>query len=282
MRRRCALLFFLILCAGIAIARGDQIILKNGEKYSGRFVRGDDKTVEFRVLGRIESFRIADIDQIIFAEPDLAPPAPNPTPVPVASSDRTQQVISEPTPPSLQPAPVTTTDSYTFPVGTDLTIRTTAAIDTDRNKVGDKFEAVLEDPLIVGNQVVAPRGSEVDGTIAYARQSGKVTGQSELILELTALKINGKSYVIRTSDYRQVTSSRSMQTAKAAGGVAALGAIIGAIAGGGKGAAIGAVSGAAVGTGAVALTKGQSIKVPSETLLEFKLEHDLVIDRQQE
>ncbi len=93
------------------------------------------------------------------------------------------------------------------------------------------------------------------------------------------MSVNGKSYGVRTSDYRQVSSSRTTQTAKTAGGVAALGAIIGAIAGGGKGAAVGAVTGAAVGTGAMVLTKGKTIKIPSETLLEFKLEHELTIDR---
>lgn len=127
---------------------------------------------------------------------------------------------------------------------------------------------------------MVPKGAEVKGTIAYARQSGKLTGQSELILELTEIKVNGKSYVIRTSDYSEAGASRGAQTAKAAGGVAAVGAIIGAIAGGGKGAAVGAATGAAVGTGAMILTRGQTLKVPTETLLDFKLEHELVISRQ--
>jgi hypothetical protein len=77
-----------------------------------------------------------------------------------------------------------------------------------------------------------------------------------------------------------VGANRTTQSAKTVGGVAALGAIIGAVAGGGKGAAVGAATGAAVGTGVQVLTKGQAIKVPAETLLEFKLEHDLAIARQ--
>jgi hypothetical protein len=51
-----------------------------------------------------------------------------------------------------------------------------------------------------------------------------------------------------------------------------LGAIVGAIAGGGKGAAIGAASGAAVGGAAQVLTKGQQVKIPSETRLTFTLQ----------
>ena len=57
------------------------------------------------------------------------------------------------------------------------------------------------------------------------------------------------------------------------GGGAALGAIVGALAGGGKGAAIGAGSGAALGGGVQVLTHGQTVKIPSETRLTFRLQN---------
>jgi outer membrane lipoprotein SlyB len=57
------------------------------------------------------------------------------------------------------------------------------------------------------------------------------------------------------------------------GGGAALGAIIGAIAGGGRGAAIGAVTGAAAGGAVQVMTKGPKVKIPSETRLTFILEN---------
>lgn len=268
------LVLILTFCSSMAWA--DQIVLKNGAKYSGRFVRGDDKTVEFQILGRVESFKISEVSQIVFSAPEIAAaPAVTPAVAPV----KTDTVLPEATPSSMQPRPIATASSYTFPVGTELTIRTTSPIDTDQDKVGDTFNATLEGPLVAGDLVVAPKGTDVTGRIAYARQSGKITGQAELILELTGLKLAGKTYLLSTSDYRQVSSSRGAQTAKTAGGVAALGAVIGAIAGGGKGAAVGAVTGAAVGTGAMVLTQGKTIKVPSETLLEFRLQHELTIDR---
>jgi hypothetical protein len=99
-----------------------------------------------------------------------------------------------------------------------------------------------------------------------------------MVLELTDIVINGKTYPIRTSDYTEVGASRTNRTAATVGGTAALGAIIGAIAGGGKGAAIGAASGAAVGTGVQVLTKGPVLKIPAETLLEFKLQSPLTVD----
>ena len=59
------------------------------------------------------------------------------------------------------------------------------------------------------------------------------------------------------------------------GGGAALGTLIGAIAGGGKGAAIGAAIGAGTGLGTEVLTKGKQVRVPAETLLNFKIDQDV-------
>jgi len=70
-------------------------------------------------------------------------------------------------------------------------------------------------------------------------------------------------------------------TAKKVVGGAGLGALIGGIAGGGKGAGIGALAGAGAGTVVASTKKGQQVSVPSETLLEFRLEHpvDLPVAR---
>lgn len=272
MRAKQAISVLLATILFCAVAWADQIVLKNGQRYSGKFVQGDASVVQFRILGRVESFKISEVSQIIFQEPELTPPPPA---QPAAARP---PVAAQPAPVAAQQPAPPAGSSVTFPIGTSLTIRTTTPIDTDTNKVGDAFTCTLEEPLTSGDRVVVPKGTEVKGTIAYAKEAGKISGQSELILELTELNYNGHSYVLRTSDYSEVGASRGTQTAKAAGGGAAVGAIIGAIAGGGKGAAIGAASGAALGTGVQVLTKGQTLKVPAETLLRFKLEHDLIID----
>lgn len=274
----------IILVTGKA-ALADHLVLKDGKEYSGKFVRGDAGVIEFRILGRVETFKTSEVDRVIFKEPEISPaptakgtstagsgrPASEP---PVsASEDRTV-----PPPSAVQKAGSTSpAASGILPAGTPITIRTTTVIDTDRNRVGDSFDAVLEEALTDGDQIIAPRGAEVKGNIAWSRESGRLAGQSELILELKEIMINGKMTPIRTSDYTEVGSSRGKRTATAAGGGAALGAIIGAIAGGGKGAAIGAATGAAVGTGAQILTKGQTLKVPAETILEFKLQSPLTV-----
>ncbi len=277
--------FVLLVALSANAAWADHIVMKDGREYSGKFIRGDATSLEFRILGRVETFKIAEVDRIVFKEPELttapeerkpvAAEATKSTPVQAESApiDRSTPVQ----PPVRQAAVQSNTNTITIPQGTPVTIRTSVAIDTDRNRVGDTFDATLEEPLIVGDQTIAPRGTEVKGDIGYAKESGRLTGQSTLILELKEIKINGKSYALRTSDYTEVGSSRGKRTAVMAGGGAALGAIIGGIAGGGKGAAVGAATGAAAGTGVQVLTKGETLKVPAETVLEFKLESPLVI-----
>jgi hypothetical protein len=60
-----------------------------------------------------------------------------------------------------------------------------------------------------------------------------------------------------------------------------VGSIIGAIAGGGKGAGIGAAVAGAAGAGSEIITKGDQVKVPSETLLQFTLQQEVTILKSQ-
>ena len=266
-------------------AWSDQILLKDGREYSGKFIRGDENRIEFRILGRIETFKPSEVAQIIFKEPELQNPPPgrsmSSTPEvgtagrqgPPVERELKSQPPGQPAPPQYDGG-----TAATFSAGTSLIIRMEEAVDTDRNRVGDVFRASLDEPLAVNGRPLVPRGAEVKGRIAYARESGRIAGQSELILELTELSVSGKTYPLSTSDYTETGASRGRRTATTVGGVATLGAIVGAIAGGGKGAAIGAATGAAVGTGAAVLTRGQVLHIPVETILEFRLQKPLTVD----
>ena len=98
-----------------------------------------------------------------------------------------------------------------------------------------------------------------------------------LTLDVVSLNINGRNVDIDTASVTQESGSRTARSAKVIGGTAVLGTIIGAIAGGGKGAAIGAAAGAGAGTGVQVLTKGQRVKIPSETRLTFTLQQPVRI-----
>jgi hypothetical protein len=89
--------------------------------------------------------------------------------------------------------------------------------------------------------------------------------------------INGQTGPIVTGDYELSGKSRGASTTKRTVGGAAVGSIIGALVGGGKGAAIGAGVGGGAGAGSEIITKGDQVKVPSETLIEFTLQQDVPI-----
>ncbi len=150
-------------------------------------------------------------------------------------------------------------------------------VDSAKNHVGDVFHASLETDLTIGNTVVARKGTDVYGRLAEAKEAGHMSGSSELQLELTRIVIDGKDYPVVSSDYSLKGKGRGSDTAKKVGGGAVAGAIIGGIAAGGKGAAIGAGVGSAAGAGVQVLTKGQQVKVPSETLLEFRLQQPATV-----
>ena len=158
------------------------------------------------------------------------------------------------------------------PAGTRILIRTVDPIDSSKQKTGYRFTASLETNLQVENTVVAPRGTTVYGRLAQASSAGKMSGSSQLTLELTDIVINGTPYALLTSTYEIKGKGEGKKTAGKILGGAGLGAIIGGIAGGGAGAAIGVVAGAAGGTALAASKKGEQLQIPSESLLEFRIE----------
>lgn len=192
-----------------------------------------------------------------------APPTPAATPV-------SQPVAAVPPPP---PAP----KKVIVDQGTQLTIRLVDTIDSEKNQAGDTFHATLNAPLTSDGEEVIPAGSEVAGHITDLKSAGKFKGQSLVALQLDSITSGGRTYNIHTDQYKKEGSSRGKNTAEKVGGGAAIGAIIGAIAGGGKGAAIGAAAGGGVGGGVQAATKGQQIKLPSETVLNFTLQAPVTV-----
>jgi hypothetical protein len=163
-------------------------------------------------------------------------------------------------------------EKVTVPAGTRILIRTVDPIDSSKQKTGYRFKASLETNLQVENRVVAPRGTIVYGLLAQASSAGKMSGSSQLSLELTDIVIKGTSYPLMTSTYEIKGKGEGKKTAGKVLGGAGLGALIGGIAGGGTGAAIGVVAGAAGGTALAASKKGEQLQIPSESLLEFRIE----------
>jgi hypothetical protein len=251
----------------VTVAAADTLELKDGRVLQGRYLGGTQAVLRFEVEGNVQTFGVNDVVAVTFTHGGgsaAAPPAPAPTaalaPAPVA-----------------QAQPISAGGTITIPAGQSILVRMIDAVDSSKNHVGDIFHASLETDLTVNNSLIARKGTDVYGRLAEAKEAGHMAGSSELQLELTRMVIDGHDYPLVSSDYTLQGKGRGSNTAKKVGGGAALGAIIGAVAGGGKGAAIGAGVGAGAGGAVQVLTRGQQVKVPSETLLEFRLQQPAMV-----
>jgi len=285
-------------------ALADTLELRTGQIVQGKFIAGSVKNIRFQVNGQEVSYPTQDVLNIGFsdqgdassssnaapndqaspppqqdaqaASPGQATPPPPAIPAPAetpAATSRPAQLASSSPRPSA--APAAQGQYITIPAGTTVFIRMVDGVDSSQNEIGDTFHASLESALVVGNTVVAPRGADAYGKLTQAKEAGKISGAPELTLELTGIRIGNKIVPLDTTDYDVAGKGRGKQSAERIGGGAVIGTIIGAIAGGGKGAAIGGVVGAGAGTAVQVSTHGEKVRVPSETLLEFRLQQDI-------
>ncbi|HEU0368756.1 MAG TPA: hypothetical protein VFR42_06085 [Candidatus Acidoferrum sp.] len=263
----------LLLLAGIGFA--DTLELKDGRVLQGKYLGGTQTVLRFQVNGDVQTFPTNDIVALTFTRNSGSAPAPAAAPPPQ------EEPAPAPVPSQAAPPPAAA-NSYaggdvSVPAGQSILVRMIDGVDSSKNHVGDLFHASLETDLNVNGVLVARKGTDVYGRLASSDKGGTFSGKSELQLELTRLVIDGRDYPVVSSDYNVQGKSQGSSTAKKVGGGAVAGAIIGAIAGGGKGAAIGAAAGGGAGAGVQILTKGDRVKVPSETLLEFRLQQPVMI-----
>jgi hypothetical protein len=274
-----AFAFFLLSCATKESDRPHATVtMRDGSTVAGNVVNssgseitlaGDDKSSRTIPMNQVRSIEYDDAPQAAAAPVTAnAPPAP-----------RTEAAHRDHYHP---PQSVVRTKTYQLPVGTEISVRAEETIDSGKGSEGQTYAAeVTSDVLDADGAVVIPNGSNAKIVIKSASKGGRFTGQSDLVLDLRAVSVEGQEYLIGTSDLKKRGREgvgANQRTAIFTGGGAAVGAIIGAIAGGGKGAAIGAASGGGAGALTQVLTKGGAIRVPAETILTFKLDRPLHVD----
>ncbi len=276
------LLKLAVLLAVATAGFADTITLKTGRVINGTFLGGTARQVRIEVSDQVQTFDISDVQKIEFSAgaptAQTAAPAPRPAPAPAAAAaPAPRRIVLRPeTVPAPAPPPARG-GSLELPAGTNLVIRMIDGVDSETSAVGQTFAASLDEAVVVNNQTVIPRGADVVVKLVDSKDSGKLTGRAELALNLQSVKVNDRIVAVNTESVTQVSDSRGEQTAKVAGGAAVIGSIIGAIAGGGKGAALGAAAGGAAGAGAQVITKGQRVRIPSESRLTFVLDSPVKI-----
>jgi bifunctional DNA-binding transcriptional regulator/antitoxin component of YhaV-PrlF toxin-antitoxin module len=166
------------------------------------------------------------------------------------------------------------------PAGSEIVVRTNETVDAKHPSDSRIYSAVVDkDVTDRSGRVVIPRGADAELIMRDA-------SDSEIVMDLESVNVNGRRYTVNTStetlssssaDNRKEGVGANERTGKYVGGGALIGSIIGAIAGGGKGAAIGAVTGAGAGAVGQTVTRGGRIQLPAESLLTFRLNSPLAV-----
>ena len=276
---------------------------------SGSVANDAQRTIAARDAAGIQGVKeVVNNISIASAQATIAPPAP--LPVPTRHSDATlkpspaqrvqssrqaapverpqQQSYTPPQqayqPPVQQaappppPPPQPTFRTVTVSSGDTLPVRVTQTLDSATTQPDSSFSGVVASDIVVDGIVAIPAGTPVTGHVDAVQEAAHFKGNSLLTVSLTSLTRRGDRNVsLSTEPYTVEGKGRGKNTAEKTGGGAAVGAILGGIFGGGKGAAIGAATGGGLGAGSNAITRGQQVQIPSESVVRFRLSNPITV-----
>jgi hypothetical protein len=264
-----------LVVALASVMLADTVRMKDGRTVHGTYLGGSARQVRMEIGDRIETLDVADIERIEFGSGGRQAPAPPPPPPPARQQEdrpvlRRDDAVMRP---EQTPPPPPMEGSIELPAGTNVVIRMIDGVDSETARQGQTFQASLDQPIMLPNgQTAVDRGADVVVKLVDAKESGTFTGRAELALNLQSIRVNGRMVDVNTQSVSRISNSQGNETAKRGAAGAIVGAGLGAIFGGGKGAATGAGVGAAAGAGTQVITKGQRVRIPSETRLTFVLD----------
>ena len=174
---------------------------------------------------------------------------------------------------------------WSIPHNTVMVIELNSRLSTDVSQRGDRFEA-----RVIGPQEFV--GAVVEGHVSQVKRPGKTKGVAELqlsfdqvrfpdnrnaslhaeLLEVMPMGRQGSPDVDPEGGVKGKDSTKDDVTK--VGAATGIGAIIGAIAGGGKGAAIGAVIGGGAGTAGVMTQRGKELRLEPGQQLRIRTSAD--------
>jgi hypothetical protein len=204
---------------------------------------------------RVDSIRGRVLDA---AAPPPPPPvaAPPPPPPPAVRNDRPA-------------APDRAQDRADVPVGTEFDVRLSRALSSATAQVEDRFEATTAVDLREGNRVIVPAGSVMRGIVSSVKRPGRVDRTGVLTVAFDRITVGTRSYPIRATVTDAIQSEGIKGDAGKIGAGAGVGAILGAILGGGKGALAGILIG---GGGTIAATEGKDVELAPGTILRVRMD----------
>ncbi len=162
--------------------------------------------------------------------------------------------------------------------GTTLTIRIDQHISVKTSRAGDTFTGEIANPVLAtDNSVLVPKGALVAGVVDVSHRRGHFKGRSLLELRLTSITLNGIQYPLETRDLARSKKGKGKRSTALIAGGAGVGMLVGGVASGGVGLLVGGLVGGGAGTAAAGLTGNRDIEIPAESVVNFRLADDLVL-----
>jgi BON domain len=162
-------------------------------------------------------------------------------------------------------------DAVVVPVGSTLRVRINQGMDSKHTLPGAAFDGLVLSDVVAGGSIAIPRGAAIRGTVVDVHKAGDFKGKGELKLQLTQIDLGGKTYPIATDFWWHQGADKTANTVGNTVGLGAMGALIGAVAGGGVGAAVGAGVGGVAGLGVSSVSGRGEAALPPEAIISFHL-----------
>jgi hypothetical protein len=202
-------------------------------------------------------------------------PATSSRPLPVEPPPAAAEAAPPPPAPAPAPTPTPTPPPRVVEAGTRLSVVLKQPVSTKTAQPEDRVVAELADDVVADGDVLLPAGSEVLGHVVTSVRSGRVKGRARLVVAFDRIRVDGRTYDVDVTGFDVTAESSKGKDAKIAGGAAAAGAIIGAIADGGEGALKGGAIGGAAGGAAVLATRGKEVELPAGSRYKIEVKRSL-------
>jgi len=162
-------------------------------------------------------------------------------------------------------------DAVVVPSGSSVRVRINQGMNSKNTAPGTTFDGVVLSDVVAGGSIAIPRGASITGTVVDAHTAGQLGGKGELKLQLTNVSFGGRTYPLVTDFWWHQGVDKTGNTVGTTVGLASVGALIGAVAGGGVGAAVGAGVGGVAGLGVSSASGRGEAGIPPEAIVTFHL-----------
>ncbi len=162
-------------------------------------------------------------------------------------------------------------DAVVIPAGSNLRVRINQGMSSKNTAPGMTFDGIVLGDVVAGGLIAIPRGASFQGIVVDSHTAGQLAGKGELKLQLTSVSFGGKVYPVSTDFWWHQGVDKTANTVGNTIGLASVGAVIGAVAGGGVGAAVGAGIGGVAGLGVSSASGRGEASLPPEAIVTFHL-----------